>query len=75
MYFADSWNLTVCAHFQLLLEQTEPWKSSLKFSTKFRTEKNDLDLRKGFSMENLPQARQIWEKKFSRWPDFYDKLH
>jgi hypothetical protein len=59
MYFADSWNLSVCALFQLLLEQTKPWKSSLKFSTKFQTAKYDLDLRKGFSMEKMAQTLQI----------------
>jgi hypothetical protein len=59
LYFTDNWNLSVCALFQLLLEQTKPWKSSLKFNTKFRTEKYDLDLRKGFSMEKMAQTRQI----------------
>jgi hypothetical protein len=59
LYFADSWNLSVCALFQLLLEQTKPWKNSMKFNTKFRTEKYDLDRSKGFSMEKLAQTRQI----------------
>jgi hypothetical protein len=59
LYFTDSRKLSVCALFQLLLEQRKPWKSSLKFSIKFRTEKYDLDLRKVFSMEKMAQTHQI----------------
>jgi hypothetical protein len=65
MYFAESWNLSVCALFQLLLEQTKPWKSSLKFNTKFRPEKYDLDLGKGFFYgKNGPNSPDLGKKSF-----------
>jgi hypothetical protein len=41
---------------------------------KFRPEKYDYDLYKGFSMKKMGQFRQILKKEFSRFSDFYDKF-
>jgi hypothetical protein len=42
---------------------------------KFRPEKYDLDLDKGFFIEKMIQIRQILkEKKKSKSPDFYNKF-
>jgi hypothetical protein len=63
LYFTDNWNLSVCALFQLLLEQTKPWKSSLKFNTKFRTEKYDLrPTQRIFHGKNGPNSPDLGKK-------------
>jgi hypothetical protein len=40
----------------------------------FRTIKYDIDLYKGFFMENLTQIRQILKNYFFKFPEFYNKF-